>query len=112
MLSSLYDKQFYEKSINVTNKTRKVKAFQAEKVNEDFNINDFKSDCSKKGIHVYDVKLVSDTFQSSKNAKLEYKIRRNEDVKDFDSKYKQIEDGLKKKGMEIKEKAVDTKKPM
>ena len=63
-------------------------------------------------IHIYDVNLTGKHHDGNKTGNVTFKVRKNEDLNNFDKKLTQIKDNLlKETGMEVKSKVTSTHKP-
>jgi hypothetical protein len=66
----------------------------------------------KERIHIYDLNLNGNPYGGNKTGSLSFKIRKNEDVNNFENKMNTIKESLMKEtGSEVKSKLINTMKP-
>jgi hypothetical protein len=75
------------------------------------DLNEIKRMFIKSGIHLYDMNLEEKVLNGSDYGKIGFKIRKNEDLKDFEKKKKEVFEKLNSIGIHMKEAAVKGKRP-
>lgn len=76
------------------------------------NLKEIKNMFIKSGIHLYDLNVEEKVLDGSDYGKIGFKIRKNEDLKDFEKKKKEVFDKLNNIGIHMKEPVIKGKRPM
>jgi len=96
-ISSSQNKEELIKILKESNrKDRKVEEYTIDNINyDDFNLKEFKSIFSKKGIHLFSVDFTGNYANGNSNGKLTYKIRKTNENKNLQEVNQQISNNLK-----------------
>ena len=91
-----HDKGFYSGGMN-ENQYKQVENYEISNIDyHKFNLDEFRAEYLKNGVHIYDTKMINKHFDGGKSGKLEYKIRKA-DAPDFNEKLDSIKENIQSK---------------